>query len=105
MRFPTFAPLIAAVAVAGTFLSGMVGLGAGVLTASLLIAYAALGFAVLHSITRGMSSRPFALSGTYALVLFFGWPVLVMSLVGLADTAFDFRGRVARRRGSSPPRT
>jgi hypothetical protein len=31
----------------------------------------------------------------------FGWPVLVMSLLGLADTAFDFRGRVARRR--DPP--
>lgn len=105
MRFPSFAPLLAAAAVAATFLPGMVGLGASVLTASLLIAYAALGFAVLHSITRGMSSRPFTLSGAYAVVLVFGWPVLAMSLLGLADTAFDFRGRAARRRGSIPPRT
>jgi hypothetical protein len=105
MRFPAFAPMIAAMAVAATFLPGMVGIGAGVLTSSLLIAYAALGFAVLHSITLGMRSRSFALSGAYAVVLFFGWPVLAMSLLGLADTAFDFRGRAARRRGSSPPRT
>ena len=63
------------------------------------MAYAILGFAVLHAITRGMSSRPFTLGGIYAAVIVFGWPVLVMSLLGLADTAFDFRGRAARRRG------
>jgi hypothetical protein len=31
--------------------------------------------------------------------------VLVMSLLGLADTAFDFRGRAARRRGPPNPQT
>ena len=56
-------------------------------------------------ITRGMSSRPFTLGGIYVAVLVFGWPVLVMSLLGLADTAFDFRGRVARRRGPPNPQT
>jgi hypothetical protein len=69
------------------------------------MAYAILGFAVLHMITRGMGSRPFALGGVYAAVIVFGWPVLVMSLLGLADTAFDFRGRAARRRGPPDPKT
>jgi hypothetical protein len=41
------------------------------------------------------------LAGTYAAVIFLGWPVLAVALIGLADTAFDFRGRVAGRRG--PP--
>ena len=44
------------------------------------------------------------LGGIYAAVIVFGWPVLVMSLLGLADTAFDFRGRAARRRGPPNPR-
>ena len=35
------------------------------------------------------------LGGVYVAVVVFGWPVLVMSLLGLADTAFDLRGRVA----------
>jgi hypothetical protein len=105
MRFPRYAPALLGAAFVASFLPGMMSLGAGVMTASLLVAYAALGFAVLHSITRGMNSRPFALGGAYAAVLIFGWPLLALSMLGLADTAFDFRGRVAQRRGSSHPRT
>jgi hypothetical protein len=105
MRFPVYAPALTAVAVAASFLSSIVGISAGVLTASLLMAYAILGFAVLHTITRGMGSRPFTLGSTYVAVLIFGWPVLVMSLLGLADTAFDLRGRATRRRGPSNPQT
>jgi len=106
MRFPAYAPALAAAAVVATFVPGMIGLGAGVVTASLSMAYAVLGFAVLHAITRGMNSRPFTLGGTYLLVLVLGWPVLAMTLLGLADTAFDFRGRLAHKRGgSTPPRT
>ena len=101
ITFPPFAPGLLALAVAGTFLGSMLGIVAGILTASLLIAYAALGFAVTHSITRGMDSRPFVLAGVYAAVFVFGWPVLVMTVLGLADAAFDIRGRVAAKRG--PP--
>jgi hypothetical protein len=105
MRFPAYAAALTGAAVVATFVPGMIGLGASVVSASLLMAYAVLGFAVLHAITRGMSSRPFTLGGTYLAVLVLGWPVLVMTLLGLADTAFDFRTRVANRRGSTPPRT
>ena len=105
MRFPVYAPAVTAVVVAASFLSGIVGISAGVLAASLLMAYAILGFAVLHMITRGMGSRPFTLGSTYVAVLIFGWPVLVMSLLGLADSAFDLRGRATRRRGPSNPQT
>jgi hypothetical protein len=105
MQFPGYAPALTAAAVAASFLPGIVGISAGVLSASLLMAYAILGFAVLHMITRGMSTRPFTLGGVYAAVFVFGWPVLVVSLLGLADTAFDFRGRAARRRGPPNPQT
>jgi hypothetical protein len=105
MRFPSYAPALTAAAVAISFIPGIAGVSAGILSASLLMAYAILGFAVLHAITRGMTSRPFTLGGIYVVVVVFGWPVLVMSLLGLADTAFDFRGRATRRRGPSNPQT
>ena len=105
MRFPNYAPPVMAAAVAASFLPGIAGVSGGVLAASLLMAYAILGFAVLHAVTRGMTSRPFTLGGVYVTVIVFGWPVLVMSMLGLADTAFDLRGRTARRRGPPNPQT
>ena len=103
MQFPTYAPALTAAAVAASFIPGIGGASAGVLGASLLMAYAILGFAVLHAITRGTSGRSFTLGGAYAATFVFGWPVLVMALLGLADTAFNFRGRAAGRRGPPDP--
>jgi len=105
MRFPVYAPLLLAIALAASFASGLLGIGGGILAASMLIAFAILGFAVLHAITRGINSRLLMLGAIYAAMIVFGWPVLAMSLIGLADTAFDIRGRVARRRGGPPART
>ena len=103
MQFPGYTPALTAVAIAGSFLPDMIGIAAGVLAASMLMAYAILGFAVLHDITRGMNSRPLALGGIYVAVVVFGWPVLIMTLLGLADAVFDLRGRVARKGG--PPQS
>jgi len=96
---------VAGLLLAGIVLSligGLIGIAATALTASLLMAFGILGFAVLHAITRGMPSRPFVRSGAYAATLFFGWPMLAMTLLGLAETAFDIRARLARRRGGPP---
>ena len=102
MQFPAYTPALMAVAVAVSFIPGLIGSFGTVFTVSILMAYAILGLAVMHAITRGMASRPFALGGLYAVLIFFGWPVLLLSMLGLADTAFNIRGRVARR-GSPPP--
>lgn len=103
MQFPAYAPALMAAAVAVSFIPGLIGSFGIVFTVSLLMAYAILGLAVMHAITRGMASRPLALGGLYAVLIFFGWPVLLLSMLGLADTAFDLRGRVARRRGPPSP--
>jgi hypothetical protein len=105
MQFPGFTPVLLAAAIAGSFFSGLFGIVAGVLAACLLMAYAVLGFAVLHAITRDMDGRAVMLGGVYAAVLVLGWPVLLTALVGLADTALDIRGRVARKRGPPTIRT
>lgn len=100
----TFPPLTAAAlgaTIALTFIDGMVGIVAGVIAASLLMAYGVLGFAVVHSVTRGLTSRGFVLAGVYASVFIFTWPLAALSLIGLSETFFHFRGRAAVKRG--PP--
>ncbi len=98
----TFPPLMTAalgVAIILSFLDGMLGIVGGIVAASLLLAYGVLGFAVLHSITQGMSARPLVLSITYAGVFLLGWPMLALCLLGLIDTAIGLRGRVSAKRG------
>jgi hypothetical protein len=101
IRFPAYAPAVTGLAVAGSFVTGMLGVSSSVLMSSLLVAYAMLGLAVLHSITRGFGARPFVLGSAYAATVLLVWPAIALTLLGLADTAFDLRGQIARRRG--PP--
>jgi hypothetical protein len=101
MAFPSAAAAALAVALAVSFAGGMAGIVAAVVTAALVVAYGILGFAVLHAITRGQASRPFLIGGIYASVLLFGWPLLMLTLLGLIDTIFNLRARVAQRRGTT----
>jgi hypothetical protein len=105
MRFPPYAPALTAATVAASFLPGLFGMVSGALMASLLTAYTVLGLAVLHVITRGNRGRLFALGGAYAAILVLGWPALLAMLLGLADAAFDLRGRALRGHGPTNPQT
>jgi len=101
LTLPGFMPVLLAVAIAGSFLPDMAGMLMGVFAASLFMAYAIMGFAVLHAITRGMASRAIAITAAYVAVVVIGWPILAMSMLGLAETAFNIRARFAARGG--PP--
>jgi hypothetical protein len=101
LRFPRLLTAALALAVAFSFVDGLLGVVAGIASAALLLAYGILGFAVLHSITQGLRIRPFLLGLAYAAVFLIGWPILAVCLLGLIDAAFDLRGRVARKSG--PP--
>jgi hypothetical protein len=104
MTLPLITSGLLAAAIAGSFLPDMPGLLAGILAAALFMAYAIMGFAVLHAITRSMGGgRTFALVGVYFAVIVFTWPILAMSLLGLAETAFNIRARFASAAG--PPST
>jgi hypothetical protein len=103
MTFPKLTLPALAVAVGLSFFDSMVGILAEVVTAGLLMAYGVLGFAVLHTLTRGVRSRPFVLGGTYVSVMILGWPILVLSLLGIFETAYEWRARTAHKRGMPPP--
>jgi hypothetical protein len=98
LALPASSSALLAAAIAGSFLPDLPGLLSGVFAASLLMAFAILGFAVLHAITRGMRARIVMLTGLYAAAMVLGWPVLAMAFVGLAEAILNIRSRVARKR-------
>lgn len=95
----TLAALSAAIAFC--FVGGLFAIVAQTVTASLMMAYGITGFAVLHTLTLALKNRALWLSCTYAVVMVFGWPVLAMVVLGLADAVFGFRQRYLQ--GRPPP--
>jgi hypothetical protein len=104
LHLPPATPFMLAAGVAGALLlPDLLGVCAGLFAATLLIAYALLGFSVLHGLTRHLQARGVVLVGVYTAVLLLGWPVLLMMmLLGLIDTALDLRARVATRGPPAP---
>jgi hypothetical protein len=98
MIFPIWLVIPFAVAVGLTFAGGLTAIAAEVVAASFTVAYAVLGFAVLHAITRGLASRPFVLGGVYVSVFIFGWPALLLVALGLTETVIGLRARLAAKR-------
>jgi hypothetical protein len=86
------------VALALCFTGGLLAILAQIVSAALMMAYALTGFAVLHTLTLALKSRALWLSATYAIVMVFGWPVLAMVALGVADAIFGFRQRYLQRR-------
>ncbi|KZD24353.1 hypothetical protein [Tardiphaga robiniae] len=88
-------------AVALSFMGGLIGIFSQIFTSALMMAYALTGFAALHTLTMGMKSRVMVLGLTYAMVLVLGWPILTMVGLGLADAFFGFRQRFLARKPPS----
>lgn len=103
VSLPLPAAVMLGVALAVSFTSGMPGYLAAIAIAVLLVAYAMVGFSVLHAITRGVGARTWILAGTWVAVVLFGWPLLIVSLLGIADTIFDLRRKQAARKPPFPP--
>jgi len=96
----TMAALCAAIAF--SFGGGLLAILAQIVAAAVMMAYALTGFAVLHTLTLALKSRAFWLGSTYAVVVVFGWPVIAMVILGLADAVFGFRERFLRNRQPPP---
>ena len=89
------------VALAFCFIGGLIAMFAQIATTALMMAYGLTGFAVLHTLTLALKSRVFWLCCIYAIVVAFGWPILVLIALGLADALFGLRARYLR--GRPPP--
>jgi len=101
-ELPAMTLAVLCLALAFCFTGGLLAIVAQIATAALMMAYALTGFAVLHTLTLALKSRAFWLSTTYAAVVVFGWPVIAMVILGLADAVFGFRERFLRNRQPPP---
>jgi hypothetical protein len=100
LRFPRHTPTAFAIALVVWFMPGLAGMVGGIVSGAFIIAYAVMGLAVLHDVTRPLGDRVFILSAVY-LILFVFWPASVLlAIFGVADSIFDFR-RTAP--GGRPP--
>jgi hypothetical protein len=88
-------------AIALCFTGGLVALMSQIVTAALVMSYAFTGFAVLHTLTQATAMRGLWLGGAYTAVLVFGWPLLIVALIGIADAIFGIRRRKMQQLG--PP--
>lgn len=86
-----------------SFMTGMPGFVAMIAVAVLMVAYSMVGFSVLHAITRGINARTWILAGAWFSVLVLGWPLLFVALLGIADSIFNLRGKVAAKTPPHPP--
>lgn len=82
------------VALGLSFVGGLLGIVSQIASSALLMAFALTGLATLHAITRNRANRALWLGSVYFVVGIFGWPVLGLIVLGLADAMFDFRRRI-----------
>jgi hypothetical protein len=100
-ELPPMTLVVLSIALAFCFIGGIAAMFAQIATTALMMAYAFTGFAVLHTLTLALKSRAIWLSCIYAVVVVFGWPVLAMIALGVADAVFGLRERY--QRGKPPP--
>lgn len=85
------------------FLGGVPGMVASIVASALGCAFALVGLAVVHALTRGMTIRTPLLVMLYALVICLPpWPLLLLALVGFVDAAFHLRRRWAAALPNKP---
>ena len=90
------------VAIAFCFTGGLLAILAQIVTTALMMAYALIGFAVLHTLTLALKSRALWLGCAYAIVV--GVRLArcsAMVALGLADAVFGLRQRYLQ--GRPPP--
>ncbi len=102
LELPNAFVLLFAGALAASFLPGLAGLLATGLAGALLFAYTLQGLAVIHVYSRGIPLRSLLLATIYLAILFLGWVVIVVAIIGLAEPSLGLRRRAAH--GGQPPK-
>jgi hypothetical protein len=96
---------------AGVFALGLIatqlpfplGAIAGVVVGATAMAFTLTGLAAIHVMTQGQAARGPILAGVYVASLLFGFPILVVLVLGIADSILDLRSRFGRAPPSNPP--
>lgn len=90
---PQPAALIFGIAFVASLIPGVPGQVAGAIAGATGFAFALTGFGLLHAVLLGKAARPFLLFLVYAVSFVILLPLGIMAVVGLADTALQYRAR------------
>lgn len=90
---PTEAAIAAAIALLLSFMAEPIGYMAEFFSATLLILWAASGLAVIHFFARQTSHATFLLAIFYLALLFMGWLLVAVALVGVFEALFQWRDK------------
>jgi hypothetical protein len=88
-------------ALAFCFTGGTLAVVAQIVTAAIMMAYALIGLAVLHTLTLALKTRGVWLTVAYVMLVLLPWTVILLVALGIADAVFGFRQRFLR--GRPPP--
>ena len=92
VMLPSSATFGLLIALALSFAGGAPGLLASGFSGAFMMAFALVGLAVAHALTRGSPWRNFFLSAIYAsLLIFTPAAALILAIAGLAETIFHYR--------------
>lgn len=93
IELPSWVTGATVVAAIGSFLPGTAGFVGGNLVLMSVLAFALAGLGVLHALLARSSNRTVALVATYAFLFIFGWPLVIIALVGAAEPWLNLRRR------------
>lgn len=100
MSFPRVSSMVFGAVLVMTLLPGTPGRIAEGYAAALVCAFAVLGLAVLHDISRKLDGRILILTTGYLAMVMFNWlAALLFAALGVAETGFNLRQRVSARLG------
>ena len=96
MEFPQWFPILAAIAAAmAAILPGALGFFGQNLLIILIAPFFFMGLAVVHAVCRNRASSTVLLVTFYALLTIFGWPAIIVVLLGLIEQWAGLRRRFA----------
>ncbi len=97
LEVPNAFVLVFAIALALSFLPGLLGLLATGFAGAMLFAYVLQGLAVIHVYSLGVPFRGLLLALVYLGILFLGWVAILVAIVGLGEPLFGLRAKSAGR--------
>lgn len=101
LDLPKWLAGLAAIFAIGAFADGFAGFASRNMMVILVAVYALAGLGVVHALVQGLQWRGMALGAVYGALFVFGWPVLVLAAIGLAEPIANLKARVP---SGTPPR-